>query len=159
MKVVRFSALCAGHLYPQEIFLALISVGDWVNRRAIVRPEGLRQWKNPGTPSGFEPATFRHVTQCFNQVRHRLPQFFIIMNLNKIGTQGNKVYFFIRYNFGVGEGCCFGIADKSAVWLSLSDPWMRISVAKVQNVSKVLARKQQTHTHIHTRTRAHAVVL
>ena len=52
MKVVRLSAIRTGRLYPQAIFMILISLRGWVDPRAIVRPEELWQWRITVTPLG-----------------------------------------------------------------------------------------------------------
>ena len=54
-------------LYPQKTSLVL------VDPRATVQPEGLSKSNIPMTLSRIEPAAFRFVAQCPNQLSHRVP--------------------------------------------------------------------------------------
>ena len=70
MNVVRLSALRTGRLYlpgnmPGTHFCQRLS-----------RPQGLSaagRIMSIMTPKGIEPATFRLVAQCLNQLRYRVP--------------------------------------------------------------------------------------
>ena len=70
MNLAKLSAVHTGRRYSPGNNRGTVS--GRVDPRAIVRTEGLCQWKIPMTPSGIEPVTFRLVAQCFNQIRHRI---------------------------------------------------------------------------------------
>jgi hypothetical protein len=72
-KVVSLTRLPP--LTPSGKFLLLISVRGWVDPRAIVRLEGLLKLKISTSPV-LEPATFRLVAKCLNQLRYRVPQYY-----------------------------------------------------------------------------------
>lgn len=70
-KVVRLSYAPAVFTL-QEVYLVLISVRNWVGRRAIVRMKGLCKLEIPVTQSGIEHAIFQLVAQWLKKLRQRV---------------------------------------------------------------------------------------
>ena len=66
-------------LYTDEYMFGDLNIFHFVVLVGGVRSEGLCQWKIPVTPSGIEPATFRLVSQCLNQLRYGLSAFSVFI--------------------------------------------------------------------------------
>jgi hypothetical protein len=98
---VRLSALGAGRTLLPGWSQVLIFLRGWVDLRAIVRLEGLGQLRNPVSSSGMEPASFRLVAYCLNQLHYRVSPTILTESLNKPQKNMNGLGF-----FGVGN-CWF----------------------------------------------------
>ena len=83
----RLSALRTSRLYPQEILLLLISVRGWVDPSAKCYRKDIMSIKNPLTPAGIEPPTYRFVVQHLNHCIPRSPNQEVEHNISVFSLQ------------------------------------------------------------------------
>jgi hypothetical protein len=70
--VVKLSVQGTNRVFLYEMFLVFISGRVCVDAKAILRPTGFCTWKIPVIPPEIEPATFRLLVQCLNQLCPRV---------------------------------------------------------------------------------------
>ena len=86
MKVVRLSAQRTGRLYPPG------NIPGTHCCQRLNQPQGHNAAGGIVTQSGIEPATFRLVAQCLNQLRHRVPPVKLLCGWNLSRQTEQKEY-------------------------------------------------------------------
>ena len=77
--------------FTQEIFLILTYFKGCVDPSALVRSERFLSMKNPLTPAGIEPATFRFVAQHINYCATAVPSEELYSDFKARGLYGLKL--------------------------------------------------------------------